>query len=84
MHDVANEFQDRAQSSPRMENAEINRRKTPAFEKRNGQSVSQSELHERRRRRGEIVRTGFAGLRQRKHDIGGAAKRTGSVSGHGN
>ena len=64
MHDVADEFQHRAQFAAGMEIGEFQRGKAAAFEQRDRERVADRGLHQRGRGRRQIMRTGFARLRQ--------------------
>ena len=75
MHDVADEFECRAELAARMKDAEIDRGEAAAFEQRDRERIAERELHQRRRGRREIMRTSFARRRQRQDDIGGLAER---------
>ena len=59
-----------------MELAEIDRREAAAFQQRDRERVAQRRLHQRRSRGREIVRAGFARLRQGERDVGRPAERT--------
>ena len=63
VHEVAHGFQQRAELAARMQQAEIDRGKAAAFQKRDRERVAERELHQRGRGRRQIVRAGFARLR---------------------
>ena len=81
MHHIAGEFQCRAQFAARMEDAKIECRESSAFKKRDRERVAQRELHQRRGGRRQVVRTGFAGLRQRQNNVRSRAERAAGASG---
>ena len=65
----------RAEPAARMRTCRIDGGEAAAFQQRDGQRVAERELHQRGGGGREIVRAGFARLRQRQHHIGGAAER---------
>ena len=75
VHHVADEFELRAEPPARMQAAEVERREAAAFQQRDRERVAERELHQRGRGRREIVRAGFARLRQQQHDVGGLRER---------
>ena len=83
VHDVAGEFQQRAEPAAGMQQAEIDRGEAAAFQERDRQRVAERQLHERGGGRREIVRAGLASLRQHQRHIGGLAERAVAVRGHG-
>ena len=54
-----------------------------AFQERDRERVAERELHERGGGRRQIVRAGFARLRQHQRHVGGLAERAGGVRGDG-
>ena len=66
-----------------MQDAEVERGEAAAFQERDRERIAERELHQRGRGRREIVRAGFARLRQHQHDVGGLRERAVGVGGHG-
>ena len=58
-----------------MEQAEIERGEAAAFQQCDRDRIAQRQLHQRRRCGREVVRAGFARLRQHERDVGGLAER---------
>ena len=83
VHQVAGVFQQRAEFAARMQHAEVDRGEATALQQRDGERVAQRELHQRGRRRREIVRASLPRLRQHQRDIGGGAQRGVALGGHG-
>ena len=73
-------FSLRAEPAARMQHAEIERREAAAFQQRDRERIAERKLHQRRGGRREIVRAGFARLRQQQHDVGGACASVLSAS----
>ena len=67
-------FSMRAEPAARMQDAEVERREAAAFQQRDRERVAERKLHQRGGGRREIVRAGFARLRQQQHDVGGLAR----------
>jgi hypothetical protein len=72
MHDVAHEFEHRAEPAAGMEMAEVDGGEAAALQERDRQRVAERGLHQGRGGGREIVRAGLARLRHRQHDVGGA------------
>ena len=67
VHQVADEFQPRAELAARMQNLEVARGEALALEQRDGEAIAERKLHHGRGGGRESVRAGFLGLRQCQH-----------------
>ncbi|MBA7692350.1 hypothetical protein ES703_100917 [subsurface metagenome] len=84
MHQIAGVFQHRAELAARVEVGKFERGEAAAFEKRNRQGIADRRLHQRGGGRRQIVRAGFAHLRQLQHDARGRTERGFRVRGDRN
>ena len=75
MHDVADELEHGAEPAARMQTAEVDGGEAAALQKRDRQRIAERGLHQGGGGGGEIVRTGFARLRQRQHHVGRLTER---------
>jgi hypothetical protein len=75
VHDVAHESQLCAELSARVQDTEVDGGEAAAFQERDCQRVAKRKLHQRGCGGREVMRAGFARLRQREYDIGGMAER---------
>ena len=76
-------FSMRAEPAARMQHAEIDGGEAAALQQRDRERVAERELHQRGGGRREVVRAGFARLRQRERHVGGLAERAVGVRGDG-
>ena len=75
VHDIGDILEIGAERTSGMENLEIVSGEPAGFEQRDRETIAKGELHRRRRRGCEPVRTGFLRARQKQHDVGLFAER---------